>query len=1242
LKLGSICKTAVCDETTNRCKAVKLPKDKCVCSLKCEPTNACEKARCSLDKDGKAFCERVAKSCDDRNACTIDSCDTKTGECVHKKTSCYCEFDSQCADYAKEKKLADQCKEAYCLGNTCVERLSVDQTRCTKVPPCIDCVALNKCDSVKCVVQDGVPKCIHTQTKCNDGDKCTRDYCDVTSGQCVYQKLDSDECKICKVDKDCDQYAKERDLASSCQEAYCEDNTCKVRTSTDQSRCIQIPLCYNCVATLCEEKTECVFGKDKKPVCIRTEKKCNDNNQCTVDTCDAKTGDCVHTFYKTSQCEPCAQDLDCNDYAKKNNLESQCKVAVCNKEKGYCVEQKAPDTSKCTIPKCKITDDCKAWAASNKLAEDCKEAVCNTETFVCVSRPMQDLSKCTKCKEECVAKNCEIATCSFSEAGFFFCDRRLKDCNDKDDCTIDSCDVKTGKCDNKRITDGECSCTTDACCVEKGKKKLNNCEQYYYDTTAKACRIRIKDKTCVPDDYCKQACPAKDLCHKSKCHYDANNKIVCDEQPLKPCDDKDDCTKDSCDAKRGCQHEFITSDKCVKCTKDVECATTYAVKNQLAINCREPFCNAKGECDNRPVKDKKCVTQDECKKKCGTEDKCKSFGCVKDEKDQIQCNYVIKTCNDNIDCTKDSCDQKTGICIHENKCGPECKTPVNCVQWASEQKLSEQCQEAYCNNGYCDKRDLADVTKCPLDCVKVCPPAKDCQTVECAYDKNKKANCVYKQVKDCQVCKADTDCDALTKASGDKCSKFVCENNKCAKKPVANPECLKCPPTCSTSNLCEVAALVKTETSCTCKITPIKCDDGKDCTIDSCDGKTGQCRNVFKYSDKCTTPCTVDAQCIKYAIDNKLSDKCQVAACDTKLGTCVVRDDTKTNCKKCQLDCKPSSNCESAYCDWDGVKYVCKREAKSCDDQKKCTKDSCDAKTGQCKHDYICNTEICTKDLDCAAWGAANGLKAKCLKPVCNTKDATCEAVDDPECKKVCNKNSDCPPSKYGSVCDTTTNTCVTNECQYDVDCLGKALKPGDWSYCKPRPYTGQLVCECPYGNGGKSCTGCVSSKDCDDKDPCTKDVCLKEYGYCRNIKKCDDNNECTIDTATPNPDGTCTCVNAPRPCTVDPKLLVKPFVSLTSEEKPIWLGKCEKNRGCITCAVNAQCDDHNGCTKDECLAQFCQNNYVTYFNDDPNKKDFNIWCDPKLASQPIYFQSIPGLRDKLALAGYDINKLAN
>lgn len=1246
LKLDQACKKAVCDEKTGHCKVLDDERSKCTriepeC-IKCTPSNACETAVCLFDKDNKPYCHRTQKSCDDKNECTKDTCDSKSGKCVHQEVCKTCDFDSQCYDWAASQKLADECKEAYCSrSGKCRARKSIDQSRCKKEEPkCIDCVPLNKCDSVTCVIEKDVAKCVHTQIPCNDGNDCTLDYCDVNLGECVHQQLNTDECKYCKVDKDCDQFAKDKKLADSCQEAYCENDQCKTRVTDDISKCLKIPLCYQCDASLCEEKTECVFGSDNKPVCKRTPKVCDDGNKCTIDRCDAKTGDCVHTFVKTSQCEPCEKDTDCVKYALDKNLASTCEVAVCAKQ-GYCETKKNTDTSKCpTKVTCKDVKDCDKWAVDQKLASNCREAVCEEKTKTCISRPMTDLSKCQECTLKCVAKNfCEIATCVNGEAGFF-CERSQKSCDDKKDCTRDSCDEKTGKCVHTVVESEKCTiCKFDKDCANAAKQlNPNNCEEIFCNAEINLCEKRpIKDKNCVPNEFCQLSCPPKDKCFESKCHYDANNKVVCDQQVLKTCDDKDICTDDSCDPKVGCVHK--SNKKCTKCLIDAECAK-FAIENELEANCKVAFCNAKGNCETKDKPDPKCVPAKICKESCETPNKCKAYGCVYDENKKVQCTYVIKTCNDNKKCTQDSCDETTGICVHERLegCGPICKNTLNCIQWGAEKKLSETCQEPLCDQdlGACVAVKSADVTKCPVkDCDKVCVPENKCQKMKCAYDKNQKVICIPEKIEGCTPCTKDSECAALAKQAG-KCEKVFCDakENKCVKESIKSPECSNiCPPTCQASSLCEVAEYVKTETSCECKITPISCDDKKSCTVDVCDAKTGKCRNTFQTSDKCTTPCEVDAQCVKYAIDNKLSDKCQLAYCDVKSGSCAVKEDDKTNCKKCQLDCRPSSNCESASCVWDGAKYTCQRESKTCDDGKKCTEDKCDPQSGKCVYTYKCETSLCTTDLDCAAWGQANQLQSKCLKPVCKTADATCTSVPDERCNPTCPSklSSECPPTKFGSVCDTTTDTCKPNECFYDVDCVGKIITPGTWSYCKPNPYTGQKVCTPPV-------PGCVENKDCDDKDPCTKDICLKEYGFCRNVKKCDDKNECTFDVATPNAkEDTCTCSHVPVSCTTDSSLLPKAFVSLTNDEKAKWLGKCDKNRGCISCVVNAQCDDHNGCSTDSCENQVCVNKYVTY-----NGGEFNPWCDPKLASQPIYFQSIPGLRDQLALAGYDINKLAN
>jgi hypothetical protein len=87
---------------------------------------------------------------------------------------------------------------------------------------------------------------------------------------------------------------------------------------------------------------------------------------------------------------------------------------------------------------------------------------------------------------------------------------------------------------------------------------------------------------------------------------------------------------------------------------------------------------------------------------------------------------------------------------------------------------------------------------------------------------------------------------------------------------------------------------------------------------------------------------------------------------------------------------------------------------------------------------------------------------------------------------------------------------------------------------------------------------------------------------------------------------------------------------AVPDSQKVNWLGKCDKNVGCLTCCPSGtQCNDHNGCTFDTCPNGQCQNAPID-----------NQWCDPKIASQPITFQSIPGLRNQLALAGYDIAAL--
>jgi len=1268
LNLAPICKAAVCNKETHFCEVRDLP-GSCLTCVDCVAQNKCQKAECVHNKQGEPICKHSFKDCNDNDDCTTDSCNIQTGECEHtpvENKACHkCQVDTDCKSWADNYGLAAQCKEAYCSKKgKCKARLTQDQSKCTK-PVCIDCLPLNPCDSVSCIVgEDKIPRCEHSQITCDDGDKCTTDYCDVSTGKCVHA---ANNCQICTTAQDCVAWAQTQNLKASCQESYCENNYCRVRFTNDQSNC-HAPLCSDCHASLCDSSADCVFGPDNTPTCVRNPKSCDDGNKCTVDSCDQQTGNCVNVFFQTDQCQPCSQLKDCTKWGISQNLDSKCKVPVCNQQ-GFCESQAAADQSKCVVPKCRTTADCAAWSASSNLADKCLQAVCDTDAGKCTTSPVSDTSKCPIC-QSCKPFNlCDTATCTSTSSGFI-CQHKPTDCNDNNDCTKDFCSKKTGKCVHKTIYNSKCiSCNKDIDCTQWGvDQKLSNCEEPFCNIDLHACDKRaVKDVTCVPDTFCQLKCPPKDKCFRSHCHYDSNKNVICDTQTPLNCNDNNDCTTDSCDGKKGCVNVYQPSAKCVKCTKDTDCSP-YAISNNLDANCKVAFCNENGQCDSKPNPSPCCIPQDICTKTCATDDKCLSYGCTCDDQKKVKCTYVAKTCNDGKSCTKDSCDKSTGLCIHEHStdCGPQCTTTANCIKWGIDSNLAANCQQPFCDldQGACVAVSFTDVTKCPVpNCDQICKPADKCHTVSCSYDATKKvvctpapidcndnddctvdscnpdSGCTHKFIESstCVPCSAEKDakCAAWAAKLGD-CFTVSCDltKKKCVKQAVDGANCHHtsvCPPVCAATAPCQVATLVKTLDSCTCQITPLTCDDGIACTTDYCDKTSGKCVFKFTPSQVCTSPCTVDGQCAKFAADNNLAANCQYAACDAKLGACVIKTDGK--CTTCQKDCKPHSPCEDAQCIWNGAKYTCQRKTKFCDDGKKSTTDVCNPKTGVCEHVPTCTGNCCNTDVDCVAWGKANNLDSKCLVPKCSADSGSCVSVPDSNCKTICKQSSDCPPSQYGSVCDTNTNTCVPNKCKFDADCLGTNNNPNVWNYCLPSTSTGQLTCV-PKPK-------CTTNSDCEDSNPCTQDICLTDYGLCRNMPKCDDNNACTLNIATPSADGkSCSCSNPPVSCTQDASLLNANFVLLSNEDKQKWLGKCDKLKGCLTCVVNAQCDDHNGCSVDSCQKQFCVNDYVTYQLGPDGLPQFNPWCDPKLASQPIYYQGIPGLRDNLALAGYDINKL--
>ena len=297
---GDPCHTAICDAQTRLCKAVALADDAtCVgVSNQCALTATCK----------AGICVQVPMNCEDKNPCTVDSCDPATG-CVNAPVTKTCgpKKDQPCGcDDGNVCTIADTCAAGSCGGlavvcddkTDCTADACVKETGCTFVPKpenstCDDgqpaCTKGDKCVGGVCkgtpvvCTSDGtcnISKCLeagltpfpgcNTQAAfglaCDDGDPCTdKDACDdpqfTGSGSCIGKP------KFC-------------DDKNECTDDACDPSNGCTNTPNTVSSCQTTGACPatgSCSAGTCVGPTAC-----------------NDGNVCTDDACDAKQG-CVHT-----------------------------------------------------------------------------------------------------------------------------------------------------------------------------------------------------------------------------------------------------------------------------------------------------------------------------------------------------------------------------------------------------------------------------------------------------------------------------------------------------------------------------------------------------------------------------------------------------------------------------------------------------------------------------------------------------------------------------------------------------------------------------------------------------------------------------------------------------------------------------------------------------------------------------------------------------------------------------------
>ncbi len=514
--VDSICVKAVCAPETGECSLVPDHEgfacddgDPCTVGDKCQ-TGACNPG--------------PALSCEDANLCTTDYCVPKTG-CIHQENALACSDGDSCT-------VGDVCSGGECKGgpalvcddaNPCTSDGCEASKGCTFTPQSGDCDDGNlcttgdHCEAGKCVFAAG--------TDCNDSNPCTKDSCNPATG-CAYQLVAGpcDDGNPCTLNDTCKNGACSPGAAPDCNDT----NAC-TSDSCENGLCVHAPLSGACndgnactVGDICEAG-KCVPGNAAS---------CDDAEPCTTDACDPKTG-CVH-FLNTVPCDDSnlcttgdkcdkgkctgGAPLTCND----NN---SCTDDSCDAKSG-CIftPNKAPcdDGSLCTQG-----DSCsKGWCAGGAPVDcddknPCTDDLCNfvlgcqhfDNSVVC-----NDLNACTA-NEFCSKGSCGGGVPIV--------------CDDKNGCTDDTCDPQKGCVfvnNTASCSDGNACTTGDTCkdgqCGPGGATDCNDGSVCTTDTCTPAtgcAHAPVANETpCGADVWCQ----AGQCVPKLKCPAATGHKLV--------------------------------------------------------------------------------------------------------------------------------------------------------------------------------------------------------------------------------------------------------------------------------------------------------------------------------------------------------------------------------------------------------------------------------------------------------------------------------------------------------------------------------------------------------------------------------------------------------------------------------------------------------------------------------------------------------------------------------------------
>ena len=555
------------------------------------------------------------------------------------------------------------------------------------------------------------------------------------------------------------------------------------------------------------------------------------------------------------------------------------------------------------------------------------------------------------------------------------------------------------------------------------------------------------------------------------------------------------------------------------------------------------------------------------------------------------CNGVVDeaTCDDENECTQDTCEAEAG-CQHEALDVGECKDGDPCT-------VADHCVAGECVGSpvSCDDGNLCTDDTCTEGGCVYAPNQDDCDDVDpCTLgDVCKQSECVGAPV-DC-ACQVDADCAEFE--DGDVCNgTLICDTVqppfKCVVAPATVVEC------------------------------PEPGGAGEFCLEATCDVQTGECGFAPANEGK---PCDDDDPCT-------VSEKCQAGEC---------AGGNPLNCNdgnSCTDDlCHPKDGCthtpNAAGCD-DGddctVGDVCNQgecnpgQALNCDDDNLCTDDSCKSAIG-CVHDA--NAAECSDYNPCTTGDHCSAGKCAVSGSLdCNDGNACTDDSCSPEVG--CSHTLNVAPCDDGNAC-TTGDKCGNGWCS------GKFLNCNDKDPCTEDSCDEAIGCvHTPTAgscNDGSLCTTgdhceqgvCVGTQElvCEDDDVCTDDECVAELGCVHklNTAPCDDGNPCTLNEECAGGQclgGQALACDDEVDCTADScageaGCVYLPDDELCDDGNPCTSDTCDPNAGCIHKLIDAPCDDGDPCTVgDKCNLGSCESGEFTDCND--GNQCTTDGCDPQ------------------------------